>query len=220
MKGSNPEVPLDFLQHIVDLRRQGFRDRQTQAIDGLSDEDRNDPKEVHNLKRKIASRELYHAVIEIFVRSFEAYPDHWVPFKALQALFPKITEKGLRASIQKAKRDLLKSRKMALANKPAVGYRLGVVSDIPLETLKSILRSISNMVSAIKTIEMTKPTHWLLDGAEMSLVNDCRETIRTLLPSLRSFEGRVSHLPVYQDLSDQIEVIEKTLKFYEDKSSL
>lgn len=205
------KVPVDFLVSIVGERALSFESRLEKARASKND------KQSEIIRKKMVSLELGETIKELFLSSFHNYPDHWISTKTLNALFPSVEEKRLRGNIQRVKQELLAEYHMALSNRPRLGYRLGVVADIPVEAIKSILRSISNQVSAIKTIEYTKPEHWKFHSPEIILIKQCRETMIAILPSLRVFEEKVRHSPIYKEISTQIQTIEETLGYYADR---
>lgn len=156
---------------------------------------------------KVVQKHLTIAIELIFRRMFEQKKGKYLKTQDLMAMFPNVPEKRIRYSIKKLKEAFLVEGG-TLANHPGKGYRLGVVEDIPIETCKSMLRSLANLQNGGKIIGSTLESQNRLDPLGKELLGVCSQYGKISMQPLRELEDKIKGHPLYGDIYEQLKDLE------------
>lgn len=156
---------------------------------------------------KVVQKHLTISIELIFRRMFEQKRGKYLKTQDLMDIFPSVPEKRIRYAIKKLKEAFLVEG-VTLANHPGKGYRLGVEEDIPIETCKSMLRSLSNLINGSKIIGSTIESQKGLDDLGKELLGVCSEYGRISIQPLRTLENKIKDHPLYGDIYEQLKDLE------------
>jgi len=190
-------VPMETLEQVVATHRVDIV-KKLKVVKEKKHSEAEAAKKNNSIKREVL-RKMF---LDFFIISSVNHPGLYISVKQIMRVI-NVEEHKIRTVLQWCRHYFLEQSKL-LANRPSIGYRLEIGSDIPEEVLKPVLRAIASLSMCNKIYWATYDQQKELPKSAKELIFFSKKVCSDVLPIIKAMELDIMDNPSYIRLTEAL----------------